>query len=126
MIEAYFNGIFETISLSFAISSFNVIKLRIAEDEGFIRVRCSLMNGDILEFAEYMTIFQREPKILSYSYHWQTSDGTLVKRWDNVPHHPELNSFPDHLHQPGSVESSPPMNFQKVLSEIENNLRAGE
>ena len=126
MIEAYFNEILETISSSFAISSFNVIKLRIAENEGFIRVRCSLMNGDILEFAEYMTIFQREPKVLSYSYHWQTSDGTLVKRWDNVPHHPELNSFPDHLHQLGSVESSPPMNFQKVLSEIENNLRAGE
>lgn len=126
MIESYFNKILETLSLSFAILSFYVSKLKIAEDDGFLRVRCGLINGDILEFSEYITIFQREPKVLSYSYHWQTSDGTLVKRWDNVPHHSELNSFPDHLHQLGSVESSPPKNFRKVLSEIENNMRAAE
>ncbi|MGH7597630.1 MAG: toxin-antitoxin system TumE family protein [bacterium] len=127
MIETYFNKIFETLSLSFAISSFNVSKLRIAEDDGFIRVRCSLINGDTLEFAEYVKISGGEIKIESYSYHWQSSDGTLVKRWDNVPHHPEFSSFPYHLHQPeGSVVSSPLMNFSQVLLEIENTVKTGE
>jgi len=32
-----------------------------------------------------------------YRYHWQTGSGKLIKRWDNAPHHPEIDTFPDHL-----------------------------
>lgn len=127
MIEIYVNEILQHLSLSFAVSSFKVKKLRIVEDEGFMRVRCNLNNGDILEFAEYVKILQGEPKIQTYRYHGQKSDGTLVKRWDNVPHHPEIASFPNHLHQSdGKVEPSPSVNFSQVLSEMEKSIKASE
>lgn len=124
MIEFYFNKIFETLSLSFVVSSFTVSRLRMTVDEGFIRVKCTLTNGDVLEFAEYVKIIHNQPELTSYSYHWQRADGMLVKRWDNVPHHPELAAFPDHIHQTdGKVEPSLPIRFQQVLFEIQTILK---
>ena len=124
MIELYFNKIFETLSLSFIISSFIVSRIRMTDDEGFIRVKCILSNADVLEFAEYVKIIHNQPQLTSYSYHWQRADGILVKRWDNVHHHPELDGFPHHWHKAdGTVESSPPMSFQQVLFEIQTILR---
>jgi hypothetical protein len=39
-----------------------------------------------------------------YAYHWQTSDGTLILRWDNAPHWPDQPTHPRHVHQ-GCEES---------------------
>jgi len=89
-----------------------------------MRVRCTLSNGDTFEFAEYVKVINDKPKIQSYNYHWQSSNRSLVKRWDNVGHHPEIASFPHHLHQPdGRVEPSHSVNFMQVLSEIENTIK---
>lgn len=41
----------------------------------------------------------------NYSYHWQNSEEVI--RFDNAPHHEELNTFPDHLHIGEEVEESP-------------------
>jgi hypothetical protein len=40
----------------------------------------------------------------NYKFHWQDSQGRLIKRWDNAPHHPEVEGFPHHLHD-GSEEN---------------------
>jgi hypothetical protein len=33
-----------------------------------------------------------------YRFHWQTKEEALIKRWDNARHHPEIDTFPHHLH----------------------------
>lgn len=34
-----------------------------------------------------------------YAYHWERRrQRGKIYRWDNAPHHPEVNTFPDHLH----------------------------
>jgi len=61
--------------------------------------------------------------IETYSYHWQTASGRLVKRWDNVAHHKEVDTFPHHLHlSDGKVTKSLPMILKKVLLDIEKTL----
>ena len=40
----------------------------------------------------------------SYSYYWLKPDGDLVEGWDNAPHHPEIETFPDHAHTKGGVK----------------------
>ena len=39
-----------------------------------------------------------------YAYHWQCRDGSLIARWDNAPHWPNVGSHPHHVHR-GDVES---------------------
>lgn len=123
MIATCFDGIVQRLSVSFAISAFEIKKLRIAEEHGYIRVRCSLDNGELLEFSEYVEIVTERVQIQSDSYHWQTVTGTLVRRWDNVAHHPELPSYPHHVHRSdGSAATSSPTTLRQVLHEIETRL----
>jgi hypothetical protein len=51
-----------------------------------------------------------------YSYHWQRSHGQLVKRWDNAPHHPEIETHPHHLHDQDEENVLPQQ--QPTLSEL--------
>lgn len=81
-----------------------------------------LTNGDILEFAEYITIRKRKIYVETYSFHWQTADGGLRKRWDNVPHHKDVDTCPNHLHLPDKVISSSPKTLKKILTDIEKTL----
>ena len=59
---------------------------------GFFRARVKMADGDLFESVE------------NYKFHWQDSRGGLIKRWDNAPHHPEVEGFPHHLHD-GSEEN---------------------
>ena len=120
MIENYFESIFQELFVSHAISSFKLLKREVGDEDGYIRVKCILSNGDVLELAEYFHIHKNKVQIDTYSYHWQTAAGKLVKRWDNVPHHKDVDTFPHHLHlSDGKVLKSSPMTFKKVLADIE-------
>jgi len=100
-----------------------VLKRADGEEDGYIRIKCSLLNGDILEFAEYIQIRKNKIYIETYNFHWQAADGKLIKRWDNVEHHKDVDTYPCHLHLPeGRVISSTPMSLKKVLTEIEKTL----
>ncbi|WP_423224712.1 toxin-antitoxin system TumE family protein [Candidatus Amarolinea aalborgensis] len=59
-----------------------------------------------------------------YAYHFQRADGVLVFRYDNVPHHPEVKSFPHHKHVGDTVIASVPPDLSEVLREIDGILYA--
>jgi len=75
-----------------------------------------------LELAEYVIVHKGKINIETYSFHWQTADGVLRKRWDNVPHHKDLDTLPNHLHLPEKVIGSSPKTLKKILEEIEKTL----
>ena len=123
MIETYLECVIQDLSTSPVVSAFNVIRQEWGEEEGYIRIKCHLSNGDILEFAEYVEVLKEKVCIVTYSYHWQDAKGQVVKRWDNVGHHKELSTFPYHAHLPtGEVVGTTSMNLTKVLNEIEKVL----
>lgn len=123
MLEDYFNDIVERLVVSRAVSSFKISRKELTEDDGYIRIKCNLANGDILEFAEYIVIRKNKVSMETYSYHWQGKAGELLKRWDNVAHHKNVKTFPHHLHLPSEkVVGSTETNLKKVLTEIEKSL----
>lgn len=72
-----------------------------------------------MEFAEYIRVIKNMIHLEMYSFHWQSADGKLVKRWDNVKHHKDVGTYPYHLHLPDdTANDSEPMNLKKVLAEI--------
>lgn len=123
MIESYLDNIIQELFLSPVVSSFKLLKREVGEEDGYIRIKCMLSNGDILEFAEYIKIVKSKIHIETYSFHWQTAAGKLVKRWDSVEHYKKIDTFPYHQHlSGGKILSSVPMNLKKVLTDIEDNL----
>ena len=107
------------------IQEYRVIETQASERRGYIRVRATLTNGDLLEMAEYFTLDGGEIITQDYRFQWMNKDKTLLRyRWDNTPHFPELAEFPHHVHNgsDSKVKSHSPMSFEKVLSEISNLL----
>lgn len=123
MIQAYFDEMVQSLIVSHIVSSFKVLKQEIGDEEGFVRIKCVLNDDSILEFAEYVVALKNNVNVETYSYHWQKAGGSLIKRWDNVPHHKEIDTFPHHLHlADGKVVKSSHVTLKKVLSEIEKTL----
>jgi hypothetical protein len=65
---------------------------------GLLRYRLTLRDGGLLELFERFQVQEEPVKATKYSFHWQDAEGHLRKRWDNVAHHPELETYPHHIH----------------------------
>jgi hypothetical protein len=115
----------QDLSVSHAVASFQVLRIEIGDEDGYVRIRCDLSNGDIFEFAEYIIQYKEVINAETYSYHWQSADGKLIKRWDNVPHYKNVDTFPDHIHLPDKVINSSALSLKKILTEIEKTLEFG-
>lgn len=63
------------------------------------RMRVALVDGSLLQCVERVRQLADGLFAEKYSFHWQRSDGSLIRRWDNAPHHPEISSFPHHVHE---------------------------
>ncbi len=57
-----------------------------------------------------------------YSFHYQRADSTLIFRYDNSPHFPNLPTFPAHKHTPDGVIPSAAPDLADVLREIDERL----
>lgn len=52
------------------VASFTVIEEKVWPDRGYIRIRCALVNEDLLEVAEYFVQEQGECRPERYRYQW--------------------------------------------------------
>ena len=120
-LPALFGEYEHALLLSAAVARFDIIKRRILEREGFIRVRADLADGGVLEFAEFWGEAARGDVVRrAYTYHWQDAAGNLIRRWDSAGHYPHLPHSPHHVHFPdGTIEGNPePPSFHLVLKSI--------
>ncbi len=83
----------------------------------FAEGRIVFYNGDIREFTESIT-----PDRIRYRYHYMNSDGALIFRYDNVPHHPKVDTFPHHKHLKGKIVGSSHVNLKQVVEEVIENI----
>lgn len=79
-------------------------------------------NGSLLDFGEVFILRNRQIVKLRYAYHYQNESGTLVFRYDNAPHFPNLSTHPHHKHVGTAVEPAQPPDLSDVLREIEQLL----
>jgi hypothetical protein len=84
-----------------------------------------MTDGDLLEIAVFFVLEASTIIIENYKFHWQDSQGRLIRRWDNAPHHPEVEGFPHHVHD-GSEEDVVPgvsnIDTEMVLQHISQHL----
>jgi hypothetical protein len=77
-------------------------------------------DGSVLEFLE---LIRETHGLERLKYRFQHRKGdTLAFRYDNAPHHREIDTFPHHVHIGGKVLPSKEKNLIEVLREIEDIL----
>lgn len=122
----YVEDIKATLLVAPIVASFVMVEEWIQSDRGYLRVRCTLINSDFLEMAEYFVLAGAQCIPERYRHQWMDATQTLLRRrWDNVPHFPTLPNFPHHIHlADGQVVPGVPMSITSVLTIIAGELAA--
>jgi Family of unknown function (DUF6516) len=111
MIEAYLQSIDALLSTSLLVHDVEIVRRSIRDTEFekvlHYRYRVLLANGDFIEMTERVLEAQGRLEVTKYRHHWQNRDSRLLKRWDNAPHYPTLDTYPHHLHD-GAEDSVVP------------------
>jgi len=68
-----------------------------------LRIRIRFQTGHMLEINESITGEKDQIIHLGYRYHFQDRRNSLVFRYDNTPHFPELETYPHHKHLSGGI-----------------------
>lgn len=74
-------------------------------------------DDTVLEFTESIT-----PEREKYRFQYMDKNGRLIFRYDNLPHHKNLSTFPDHKHYKEKIFESPRPNLRHVVEEIIEHL----
>jgi hypothetical protein len=121
----YLEAVKERLITEPVVISFEILRERKTVMDAHLRVRLELVDSSQLEFSEYVQHSPPEQiEVITYSYHWAKGDYTLIRRWDNAPHYPDLPGFPHHIHDgaTGSVLPGHPMSIFTVLDEIASQI----
>jgi len=79
----------------------------------------TFIDSSKLYFLEYILAEGNSLRRVSYRFHYTDSQGTMIFRYDNAPHHPEVPSHPHHKHLPdGRVVATKEKSLLEVLAEI--------
>jgi hypothetical protein len=121
----YLENIKSRLISSSVIDAFTIVEELDFGDRGYFRARIALSNDDFLEIAEYFTIVENVVTTTRYRYQWMDSDRSILrKRWDNVPHFPNLPNFPHHIHVESeeNVVSGASLSIQELLDILEQEV----
>lgn len=78
-------------------------------------------DGSTLEFLELVKETDKGLERLKYRFQY-TKGNKLIFRYDNAPHHREIETFPHHKHVGNKVLPSKEKNLLEVLKEVENTI----
>jgi hypothetical protein len=116
MIEAYFDALERNLRDFPVIRSYTLTKKPYNIYQGYVAGKVIFDNGFSLHFVEVMDV--EIGRKLKYRYHCMDAGQELLFRYDNAPHHPEVETFPHHKHNLGNIEASREPSLDSVLLEI--------
>jgi hypothetical protein len=95
------------------ISQFEIIDFKTFKTGFYIKIKAIVIDKSELFIREYSDDMER-----NYSFHWQDTEGNLKYRWDNSPHHKEINTYPNHKHIKNKIEPSGEITIDDILPVI--------
>ena len=114
-IQLYFDSIKDFLHRNPIILNFNIVRERIANTEGFIEINVIFPRGYRFSFFEYYRVSEGVTK---YRYQLLDRDDKSIVRWDNAPHHPELDEFPHHQHIGEKVQTCKQYSFYQIFNQL--------
>lgn len=122
MIDNYFERIRSILANSPIIQNFELETEKRTETLGFIRGNVYFHDGSLLHIREFVDV-EIAIERGKYTYQYMSSQGNLIFRYDNAPHHQKLNipTFPHHKydrHEDNIIASEAPL-LETVCQEME-------
>jgi len=118
MIYSYFSKLKAVLNASSLVGGYKVKREIIGSFVGQIILEITLKDGSILHGFEYVVALKGKIAREKYRYHWMNENG-LIMRWDNAPHHREIETFPFHIHTKSEILPSEEVRLDEILKTIE-------
>lgn len=114
----YLGRIKALIVLNCQVLRWEMVREEAQDDVGLFRYRLRLLDGSLLEMFERFQVVAGEVEVTKYSFHWHSTGGDLRKRWDNAAHHPEVSTYPSHVHDGADTNVLPhgPVSAEEILA----------
>ena len=120
MIQAYFSQVKSLVDryakASFVLDSNLSFELR-PGDQGYVTGVLLFIDGSSLHFREFLDATDDIVDKLTYSYHYQDTDASLIFRYDNALHRPLLPSR-EHKHSRAGLQTQSAPMLEDVLLEV--------
>ncbi len=114
----YYSQIEEVIKECPIVTHFSIDFDEIDSNVGYLKGRLELIDGSVLHFIEFVEIKNDAVIHIKYKYQWQLENDSLIARWDNVPHHKEISTFPHHMHDDKGVSACRNMDLKAIIDII--------
>ena len=119
MIQRFVEDIEKTIALSSIALSSNIQKyFGPALETVYIKGHLLIIDSSILEISIFATESRNTLSIDKYRLHYMNSTGQMLFRYDNAPHHPEVDTYPHHKHTSDKIMPSSMPSLKDILNEI--------
>jgi hypothetical protein len=122
MITNYFAEFDEIINRTDFVASSDIQKRKVNSFLGVIEGKI-IVEDKTLEILEVIIISDQKLLRKKYKYHFQDYDNSLIFRYDNAPHHKELETFPHHKHLPENTMACKEPNLLQIFSLINELLK---
>ena len=120
MIDEYFLEIEDYINHFIIVIKSEIEKIKLDDFSGIIKGKLYFENS-FLDFIEVVKLRNNKlRKKKKYKYNFMLNDNSFVFRYDDVPHHPKMNTFPHHKHVKDDVVESNEPNLLLILKEIKD------
>lgn len=116
MIETYFQQVEKVLRDFPIIRSYTLTRKVYNFQQGSIGGKIVFENGHSLEFMEVVDM-EMAGKV-KYRYQYMDENQGLIFRYDNAPHHSEVETFPHHKHISDQVVKAQEPALQAILTEI--------
>lgn len=101
------------------VTGYEVLKFDRTQNVLRLKIVVNLRDGSQLFLSEAST-----PRGFRYAYHWQDTEGRLIARWDNAPHHHTIETFPAHMHVGSKIEPATQPTVREVLEYLAQHFNA--
>ena len=88
------------------------------EETVYLKGQLTIIDSSTLKISIFATETHEILPIDKYRLHYMNADGKMLFRYDNSPHHPEIDSYPHHKHTPDKIRPSNMPSIQDILNEI--------
>ena len=119
VIQKFVEDIEKTIASSSIVLSSNIQKyFGPALETVYLKGHLLIIDSSILEISIFATESRNTLSIDKYRLHYMNSTGQMLFRYDNAPHHPEVDTYPHHKHTPDKIMPSTTPSLKDILNEI--------
>ena len=119
MIQKFVAEIEKTIDSSSIVLLSNIQKyFGPGEETVYLKGQITIIDSSTLEISIFATESSKKLSIDKYRLHYMNNTGQMLFRYDNSPHHPELDSYPHHKHTSSKIRPSNIPSIRDILNEI--------